>query len=153
MRGILDSNQIDNLLNDNIIGRLGCTDGGKVYIAPVAYVFNGDYILIESRDGIRMSMMQKNPNVCLEVDEMESLDCWRSVMLWGEYEEITDESEGYYAIRFFTSRMKHLRLSETALLGKAKPDALCHHRYVPWTEHPIIYRIRIKERIGRYEME
>ncbi|MCK7557180.1 pyridoxamine 5'-phosphate oxidase family protein [Chitinophaga sedimenti] len=72
---------------------------------------------------------------------------WRSVVVWGKYEEITDARERYYAMKFLVSRLLHLKLTEALAVhehGEAHPSNNGEKR-------PVIYRIRIAEKVGRYE--
>ena len=95
-------------------------------------------------------MMRQHPHVCFQVDEIANLTNWRSVILWGAYEEITDPKEKFYAMKFLVSRLAHLQVSETAgvsqmheeMAGERKPENIIR---------PIIYRIRISEKTGRFE--
>jgi len=34
--------------------------------------------------------MRKNPEVCFQLDVIENLASWRSVICWGTFEELTD---------------------------------------------------------------
>jgi nitroimidazol reductase NimA-like FMN-containing flavoprotein (pyridoxamine 5'-phosphate oxidase superfamily) len=69
------------------VGRLGCSTDGKMYIVPVTFVYDGTYIYAHSKEGLKIKMMRNNPSVCFEVDIIDNLTNWRSVILWGEYEE------------------------------------------------------------------
>lgn len=60
-------------------------------------------------------MMRKNPEVCFEVDEMKSFINWTSVIVWGRYQELTDERDRYNAMKLFVDRMMHMKISETAI--------------------------------------
>ena len=54
------------------MGRLGCNDGGKIYVVPINYVYDGKFIIAHSVAGIKIQMKWKNPDVFFEVDEMKS---------------------------------------------------------------------------------
>ena len=150
MLGKLNLDQIDDVLANNVTGRIGCTDGQKVYIVPVSYAFNNAYLVIHSKEGMKIDMMRQHPHVCFQVDEIANLTNWRSVILWGAYEEITDPKEKFYAMKFLISRLAHLQVSETAgvsqmheeMAGERKPENIIR---------PIMYRIRISEKTGRLE--
>ena len=150
MLGKLNLDQLDHVLANNVTGRIGCTDGQKVYIVPVSYAFNNAYLVIHSKEGMKIDMMRQHPHVCFQVDEIANLTNWRSVILWGAYEEITDPKEKFYAMKFLISRLAHLQVSETAgvsqmheeMAGERKPENIIR---------PIIYRIRISEKTGRFE--
>lgn len=150
MLGKLNTDQIDAVLTANITGRIGCTDGAKVYIVPVSYAFNGDYLIAHSKEGMKVSMMRAHTQVCFQVDEIDDYANWRSVIVWGEYEEITDPRERYYAMKFLVSRLMHVKMSETAGLKEMHEEMEQKHE----PEHvlrPVVYRIRIKQKTGRFE--
>ncbi|MGZ8558930.1 MAG: pyridoxamine 5'-phosphate oxidase family protein, partial [Chitinophagaceae bacterium] len=101
MIGILTDQQIEEVFKENVLGRIGCNDGSKTYIVPVNYVYDGKFIIAHSVAGMKIRMMRKNPAVCFEVDEMKSFTNWKSVIAWGEYQELTNERDRYYALKLF----------------------------------------------------
>lgn len=150
MLGKLELDQIDQVLANNITGRIGCTDGKKVYIIPVSYAFNNTYLVIHSKEGMKINMMRQNPHICFQVDEITHPANWRSVILWGDYEEITDPKERFYAMKFLVSRLLHLQVSETAGISEMHGE-MTRERTPENIIRPIIYRIRISEKTGRFE--
>jgi uncharacterized protein len=82
MLGELNEAQVDQVLRSEVIGRLGCHAQGRTYIVPITYAYDGDCIYGHSAEGMKVRMMRANPNVCFEVDEMESMANWRSVIAW-----------------------------------------------------------------------
>ena len=147
----LTSEQIENVLNMNVLGRIGCNDGKKTYVVPVNYAYDGNFIIAHSVMGLKIKIMRKNPNVCFEVDEMKSFTNWRSVIAWGEYQELTDERDRYYAMKLFVDRMIRVKISKSALLPEMLQGRV--HLRSPGTVKPIIYRIVITEKTGRFETE
>jgi nitroimidazol reductase NimA-like FMN-containing flavoprotein (pyridoxamine 5'-phosphate oxidase superfamily) len=73
MLGTLTDAQIDRLLHTESVGRIGCHAGGRPYVVPVTYVYDGSAIYGHTGDGMKVRMMRENPAVCFEVDRMESL--------------------------------------------------------------------------------
>jgi uncharacterized protein len=150
MLGKLDIDQIDAILTANVTGRIGCTDGEKVYVVPVSYVFNGTHVIAHSNEGMKISMMRQHPHICFQVDEIDDYANWRSVVIWGEYEELTDPRERYYAMKYLVSHLMHRQVSETAGVDEMKKEVEDAHE----SDHhprPVVYRIRINEKTGRYE--
>lgn len=151
MIGRLSIEEMDTVLKNNILGRLGCNDGSKTYVVPISYVYDGKDIIAHSVRGLKTQMMQKNPNVCFEVDEIEDLKNWKSVIVWGTYQELTDERDRYHAMKYFVERMMYMKISDTAV-----PPETTETRTHPRSEgniKPVIYRIIVIEKTGRYEME
>jgi len=150
MLGKLNLDQIDHVLANNVTGRIGCTDGQKVYIVPVSYAFNNAYLVIHSKEGMKIDMMRKHPHICFQVDEIIDQANWQSVVLWGDYEEITDPKERFYAMKFLVSRLAHLRVSETAGVSEMHEE-MAAEKTAEHIVRPIVYRIRINEKTGRFE--
>lgn len=148
MIGNLTEDQMRDVLQNNIIGRIGCNDGERTYVVPVSYLFDGESIIAHSLEGMKIHMMRRNPDVCFEVDEMVSFTKWRSVILWGQYEEIKDEKERMEAMDAFVHRMLRLKISETAQTPETSRIRL-HPR--TGKLRTIVYRILIEKMTGKFE--
>ena len=83
--------------------------------------------------------MRQNKRVCFLVDEVADFNNWKSVMVLGEYQELNDKRERYHAMNLFSKRMLSVKVT----------DATDHSEACK----PIIYRIAIDEKTGRYEKE
>ena len=141
----LTNDEIEEVLKRNVLGRIGCWADNKIYIVPVNYVYDGKHLLAHSKEGLKIFMMRKTPDVCFEVDEMQNFTNWRSVILWGVYQELTDERSRYAAMKFFTEKMMQAKISSTA---KAP-----HHAHEYASSKTVIYRIVITEKSGRFEKD
>jgi len=151
MIGKLNKEQIEEVLKENVLGRIGCSDGSKTYVVPVNYVYDGNHILGHALDGMKIRMMRKNPDVCFEVDEMKSFTNWKSVIVWGRYQELTDEVDRYNAMKLFVDKTIHMKISETAIPPEISGKRV--HPRSPGNIKPIIYRIIVSEKTGRFEKE
>ena len=151
MIGNLTEEQIKEVFKNNILGRIGCNDGNKTYVVPISYVYDGNFIIAHSVDGMKIKMMREHPNVCFEVDEMISYTNWKSVIAWGYFQELTDERERYYAMKLFIDRFLHIKISQTATLDKIPKNGIIDD--FQSTKRPIIYRIVINEFTGKFEKE
>jgi nitroimidazol reductase NimA-like FMN-containing flavoprotein (pyridoxamine 5'-phosphate oxidase superfamily) len=93
-------------------------------------------------------MMRENPNVCFEVDRMEDLANWRSVIGWGKYEEL-DGSVADHAVATLFARLLPMTVtSETSFPPK---DLTHQHRVQVQGLRTVIFRIRLTEVTGRFE--
>ncbi len=151
MIGNLTDEQIEEVLKDNLLGHIGCNDGFNTYVIPINYVYDGQYIICHSPMGSKISVMQQNNRVCFQVENIQSFSNWKSVMALGLYQELTDERDRRYAMKLLTDRMLHLKISDlsaTTGIGvkNATPGARENRR-------PVIYRIVIAEKTGRFEKE
>jgi uncharacterized protein len=147
----LSEEQIESVLKENILGRIGCNDGRKTYVVPLNYVYDGKFIIAHSVMGMKIQMMRKNPDVCFEVDEMKSFTKWKSAIVWGRYQELTNERDRYYAMKLFVEKVMHMKISTTAKLSEMQLSMA--HPLMQETIRPIVYRIVINEKTGRYEDE
>ncbi len=147
MLGTLTLPQIDKLLGSQVTGRLGCVLNDRPYIVPINYVYRDEAIYAHSGPGQKIDAMRKNPVVCFQVDEVISVFNWKSVILWGTFEELTDPGKRQQAMQGIIHRLMPLNTdpshhpshgivsSETDLVNK----------------EIIIYRINITEKAGRFE--
>jgi nitroimidazol reductase NimA-like FMN-containing flavoprotein (pyridoxamine 5'-phosphate oxidase superfamily) len=152
MIGKLSDKEVEMVLAHNFLGRIGCHDEGKTYVVPVTYVYDGKDIIIHSMPGTKIQMMRRNPQVCFEVDEVKDFANWKSVILQGEYQEYSNVRDRYRAVRYFVDRTLSLKISETAV----PPEGFDEENYSPVNYNdarPVIYRIVILEKSGRYEKE
>lgn len=55
-------------------------------MVPITYAYDGESLLGHSADGLKLRMMRRNPVVCVEIDHMDDLANWRSVIAQGRFE-------------------------------------------------------------------
>jgi nitroimidazol reductase NimA-like FMN-containing flavoprotein (pyridoxamine 5'-phosphate oxidase superfamily) len=148
MLGTLSKTQIDQVLKSQVIGRIGCSADGRVFVVPITYAYDGTYVYGHSKEGLKIEMMRKNPKVCFEVDVMDNMTNWRSVILLGEYEELIGAASQERGMKILTDRLMPLVSSETL-----SPQE--HHSMRPQIvqkeKKAIVYRIKISEMTGRFE--
>ncbi|MBK5270705.1 MAG: pyridoxamine 5'-phosphate oxidase family protein, partial [Bacteroidia bacterium] len=53
--------EIETVLQNQIIGHLGCHSDGLTYIVPISYAYDGEYIYCHTYEGKKLEMMRKNP--------------------------------------------------------------------------------------------
>jgi len=110
--GVLDEQKINNVLSSQVVGRLACTDGNIPYIVPVTYFFNGDYIYGQTQEGKKLEILRKNKKVCFEVDLMMDMRNWQSVIVFGDFEELS-EAEAKIAKELFFNHFYNMQTSST----------------------------------------
>jgi uncharacterized protein len=146
MLGKLDNDEIDDFLRLEVIGRIGCHYDGLTYVVPITYVFDGAFIYAHTSEGMKIDMMRQNPNVCFEVDKIENMGNWQSVILWGVFEEL----QGYdarLAMQKLITRMLPLITSVTS----QPTHGIEAHQLETDGHKAVVYRIRIIEKTGRFE--
>lgn len=68
--------------------RLGCAWKGQPYVMPIRIARDGDHLYGFATVGRKIEWMRKNPLICVEADEIESLHEWCSVVVFGHYAEL-----------------------------------------------------------------
>ena len=149
MFGNLSKEEIEAVLTNNVFGHIGCHDKGKTYVVPINYVYDGKQIIGHSVAGTKIHMMRSNPRVCFQVEEINDFSNWKSVIVWGEYHEITDSQERQHAMKFFTDHTLHIKISKPAGSTDVMKNEKHPHSFNDMK--PVIYRIIITEKTGRYE--
>jgi uncharacterized protein len=61
------------------------------YVVPVHYAFDGQDLFIYTTEGKKADIIKVNPEICLQAEEVEDNEHWKSVMVSGTAEQITDE--------------------------------------------------------------
>lgn len=131
----LSTEEIEDILKGQLYGRIGCSADGVAYVVPVSYVFDGSWIYGHTYEGMKTGIMRKNPEVCLQVDIVNNMVNWVSVIAWGNYEEITDAGEREdVAARLITRRIPEMNIGNLPSMKG---------------QQTIIYRISITKMTGR----
>ncbi|HEX6891750.1 MAG TPA: pyridoxamine 5'-phosphate oxidase family protein [Chryseolinea sp.] len=148
MIGPLTKSQCERILLGSIIGRIGCHTAGKTYVVPLTYVFDNGYIYAHSREGLKVKMMRKNAKVCFQVDQIDNMTSWRSVIVWGEFEELKTGADQDKARKILTNGLEAFHLSESV-----KPDIGTLEINPHKEKKPVFYRISVDEMSGRFEKQ
>ena len=88
MTKTLSEEEARNLISRGKIGRLGCVADGEPYVVPINYVFEDGSIYSHSLPGRKLEVLRAHPRACLQVDEIENDLEWRSVIAYGNFEEL-----------------------------------------------------------------
>jgi nitroimidazol reductase NimA-like FMN-containing flavoprotein (pyridoxamine 5'-phosphate oxidase superfamily) len=149
MLGTLSQEQIDQVLRSEVVGRLGLHADGRTYVVPITYAYDGAHIYGHSAVGMKIRMMRENPHVCFEVDHMDNLANWRSVIAWGVFEELHGD-EATQAMRFLVDHLSPMMTSETSQPSHGTTDSGGHRAETAGHE-AVIYRVTLLEKTGRFE--
>jgi len=132
-----------NALTRARLGRLACAQGNQPYIVPIFFVYHDPYLYGFTTPGQKVEWMRANPLVCVELDEVEDLDQWTSIIILGRYEELpnTPESED-------ERLLAHALLQQHAVWWEPGCASCAYH--TPKQEvTPVYYRILIDRVTGR----
>ncbi len=146
MLGILTKEQSEQVLRSEVVGRIACYTGSKIYVVPITYVLEDNYLYAHSKEGLKIQIMRQNPNVCFEVDQINNMANWRSVIVWGKYEELKANNQEK-AMKILKDRLTPLLLSESVKPTHGIPGPETVTKQVK----AVAFRISIKELTGRFE--
>lgn len=144
----LKDTQIETLLKDQLIGRIGCHSEGITYIVPINYVYDGINIYCHSAEGMKINIMRENPQVCFEVDNIKDITNWQSVIAWGKFEEITDITEKQNVLQKLTDRITPYMIDDSVTREHGFVD---EESDIGATVELIIYKIVVHKKTGRFE--
>jgi uncharacterized protein len=147
MIGTLNEEEIEDVLTNQVIGRLAFHADDTTYIVPISYAYDGYCIYLHTAEGMKMEMMRKNPKVCFETDILQNMANWRSVIAWGICEEVKARAERHDALNLLLNRMLPIISSETTHLSP-------HWPFPPDNMDDIkgiVCKIKILKKTGRFE--
>lgn len=147
MLGKLTTAEIEEVLQNQIVGRIGCHADDVTYIVPISYAYDGKCVYAHTKGGMKIDIMRKNPEVCFEVESFENMANWRSVIAWGAFEEITNNDERKHALQILLHRHLPMVSSQTVHLSPNWPFEPADLN----TIEGIVFRIELKEKTGRFE--
>lgn len=147
MMGSLVSEEIEDVLQHEVLGRIGCIVDGRPYIVPVTYVYDGECadVYVHSADGAKLQAMRDNPEVCFEVEQVRDMANWRTVIARARFEELWKD-HGEWAMALFASRLAPPRIDEASAASRREAAHRLHG-----ASRPILFRLRLTEKTGRYE--
>jgi uncharacterized protein len=129
MIGELNEEEIEQMLHSQVVGRIGCYAEGRVYVVPITYAYDGQYVYGYTLEGQKIAMMRQNPNICFEIDHFENMFNWKSVIMQGIFEELSGEEQSQ---------------AETIMQNRVMP-------FLQEEEEQVIYRINLLSKSGRFE--
>ena len=147
MIGKLNPDDVETLVKQQLVGRIGCHAKDVTYVVPISFAYDGAYIYGHTFEGMKVDMMRKNPKVCFQVDDTTDLANWQSAVLWGEFEELAEGPERILALHKLTERRLPLISSETMHLTSQWPFRDEDVSKISG----IVFRICVTEKTGRFE--
>ncbi len=134
----LERSEIDAILSRNHLGRIGYARGNRVEVQPVNYVYADGWLYGRTSYGAKYDVLAENQYrwwpVAFEVDEVDDLFNWRSVLVHGGF-YVIDESEP----DVWQPALALLRVLIPATFG---PDD-------PFAFRTVVFRIAVQEASGR----
>ena len=147
MLGKLTMPEIERLLSKEVVGRIGCTDGEMVYVVPISYAYDGEYIYCHTHEGLKIQLMRSHPQVCFEVDHLHNMGNWQSVVVHGQFEELTETGLRNHALQKLHERVLPVVSSETTHLSPDWPFPPAEFSRI----EGVTFRLKPRDKSGRYE--
>ncbi|RLC02533.1 MAG: pyridoxamine 5'-phosphate oxidase family protein [Deltaproteobacteria bacterium] len=87
---IKDTKEIEKILEEASVCRLAMVDGDKPYIVPMNFGYRDGILFFHSaKQGRKIDLIKKNPNVCFEVDQLIRFKKAKMACEWGlEYKSV-----------------------------------------------------------------
>jgi len=146
MIGDLDKYEIQKVLRRQIIGRIACHANDITYIVPISYAYDGQYIYCHTYEGMKIRILRQNPKVCFEVEIMKNMANWKSVIAWGEFEELTDPDEREKGIQQLLNRTLPV-VSQRLKIRSYWPFPPSDLNKIDG----IVFRVKLTEKTGKFE--
>ncbi len=147
MLGALSSHEVEHLLASAWVARLGLHADGLTYVVPISYAYDGHAVYAHSNEGLKLRLLHANPSVCVEVDEVDGLFNWKSVIAWGRFEELHGDA---------AREAMHLIMRRFAAPVAEQGSVPTHWRPSPEeadesTPCAVAYKIVLERKTGRFE--
>jgi nitroimidazol reductase NimA-like FMN-containing flavoprotein (pyridoxamine 5'-phosphate oxidase superfamily) len=125
-RGSYDVETIYGILDEGFIARVGFTTNGQTFVIQAGYARSGDKLLLHGSSVSRMMLaMSEEIEVCVTVTLIDGLVLarsafhhsmnYRSIVIFGVAEIVSEENEKLEALRLFTEHMIPNRRAEVRL--------------------------------------
>ncbi|RWB75867.1 MAG: pyridoxamine 5'-phosphate oxidase family protein [Mesorhizobium sp.] len=144
----LSTLECTTVLTMNRLAHLACSQGGQPYIVTINYAYADSHLYAFSLLGKKIEWLRANPLVCVQIHEPAQGRGWRSVVVDGHYEELSNRV-GYEAAERHACLLlsRHFDWWEP---GGLKPDM------PPISDHSpphVFYRILVEQVSGREARE
>ncbi|MEP6522420.1 pyridoxamine 5'-phosphate oxidase family protein [Microcoleus vaginatus DQ-U2] len=89
----MSSKEIHELLQQVGYGHLGCIHEGKPYVMPMNYSLEDSDIYLFTTEGMKTHDIETNPEICLQVEEINDTLHWRSAIVNGRASRLTVQED------------------------------------------------------------
>jgi len=137
----LTAEESSAFLERTSVGRLGCSFENQPYVVPIYFAHDSGYLYVFTTLGQKVEWMRANPRVCVQADKIESQSEWVSVIVNGEYEELSETQRAAERRRATSLLAEHSQWWLNAL-GERQM------RVGDKSIEPLFFRIRIESITG-----
>lgn len=135
----MDQTEIQGFLQQVGYAHLGFIHEGKPCVMPMHYYLEDSDIYLFTTEGMKTHDIDTNPEICLQVEEINSPLHWRSVIVTGRAERLTVKQDIDHAMKFIKERNPTFSpaINRTWLDSWGRAEVIT------------IYRVRQSEMTGR----
>ena len=125
--------EIQDLLQQVGYGHLGFIHEGKPYVMPMHYYLEDSDIYLFTTEGMKTHDIDVNPEVCLQVEEIDDPLHWRSVIVTGRAERLTEQQDIDHAMQFIKERNPTLSpaINRTWIDSWGRAEVIAIYRIYP----------------------
>lgn len=125
------------------LGRLACAKDNRPYVVPIRYAYAGKCLYGFSMPGKKIDWMRANPHVCVQVDAFSERQQWKSVVIYGRYQELPDDGRWHQErLHAWSLLSRYVNWWEPAALKPEPQDIVS-------TSPHLFYCICVDEMTGR----
>ena len=90
------------LLTRNYIGHISYIYNNHPYVVPITFFYDreAENLISYAAEGQKIEAMRENPSVSLQVEEIDSLNEWKSVIAYGRFEELSGSTAQFELHKF-----------------------------------------------------
>lgn len=140
-----------NILKNNYLGHLGYICNGIPYVVPITYYYDqeNNCLVSYSSEGYKIKAMRKRRTVSLQVEEIDSIHEWKSVLVHASFEELF-QIDAKYELHEFAKGVKSIIEKKENYMPSSIGEfsTKLHGGGVP-----VVYRLKIGEVTGRKREE
>jgi uncharacterized protein len=140
--GDLSLEECEALLALQHVGRMAFTFHDKVDVEPLHFVYRDGVIWGRTQPGSKVSVLVRHPWVAFEVDEVQSLFSWRSVVVHGRVEFPNPDGAPMEQAQYAAGVEVFQSLIPTAFTERD-----------PTPERSLLFRLPVAEMTGRFGRE
>lgn len=136
----LTREECEAILGRAHLGRIAVRDADGAYIVPMSFVYSGGAIHAHTSPGRKLQLFRRWPHVAFQVDEVEDLSHWRSVLVRGHFREELDPPE-----------QEHTRLLLVRAFAGNPVAVTAPHGHRTTLADAVVFRIEAESISGRAE--
>lgn len=149
IRDLTDA-EMNDVLDCQLYGHLACTlPDGRPYVVPITFVHEGGFLYAFTNKGQKLDALRQNPSVCFQTELHINEGVWKSVIVWGAFEELSGTNEINASMLIF-SRLDRAQGMGISPLYQPPAQQIAAGAAHPPSANAVFYRIRMTQKTGRH---